>query len=94
MLDVIKWAKKLYSILQDGKITKEELPQFLEALAGFIAAVVALVLPLLRANEAKVAKRLAEGVKLAAGKYLYLTKETRAIIMTIVINSTLRKNPH
>jgi len=68
MVELIKWGKKLIAILADGKVTKEELPEFLEALAGVIVALVAIILPFLSAKSGTLAKRLAGGVKLAAGK--------------------------
>ena len=50
----------------DGKVTKEELPDFLEALAGFVLAVVAVVLPFLSGGARTVANRLAGGLALAS----------------------------
>jgi hypothetical protein len=67
-MDIIKYAKKIWDICLDGKITKEELPEFLEALDGVVGGIVAVVLPFIRGNAATVAKRLSGGIKLAAGK--------------------------
>ena len=68
MVDLLKWGKKLVAILADGKVTKEELPEFLEALAGVIGALVAIILPFLSVKGGTLARRLSAGVKLAAGK--------------------------
>lgn len=66
MIELIKWGKILVAILKDGKVTKEELPEFLEALAGFVGALVILLLPLLKANVGIIAKRLAGGLTVAS----------------------------
>jgi len=65
---MIKNATRLWEICLDGKITKEELPDFLEALAGLIAGIVAIILPFIKGDAATVLKRVAGGVNLAAGK--------------------------
>jgi len=68
MMDLIKWSKILFAILKDGKITKEEVPAFMEALAGVIVALVAIVLPFIKGDASVMAKRLSAGVSLAAKK--------------------------
>ena len=65
---MIKNATRLWEICLDGKITKEELPDFLEALAGLIAGIVAIILPFIKGDAATVLKRLSGGINLAAGK--------------------------
>lgn len=66
MVELLKWGKILVAILKDGKVTKAELPEFLEALAGFVFALVGLILPYLAGNVGTMAKRLAGGIKVAA----------------------------
>jgi kynureninase len=68
MIELLKWGKKLVAILADGKVTKAELPEFLEALAGVIGAVVSIIVPYLGGKASTIARRLAAGVNLAAGK--------------------------
>ena len=68
MIEVIKWGKILIAILKDKKITKEELPEFMEALAGLTMALVAVILPLLRVSSGKLAKRFSGGVSVAANE--------------------------
>lgn len=67
-MDIIKYSERLWDICLDGKITKEELPEFLDALAGLIAGIVAIVLPFIKGDAATVVKRVSAGVGLAAGK--------------------------
>jgi hypothetical protein len=67
-MDIFKYAKQIWDICLDGKITKEELPAFLTALAGLIGAIVVIILPFIKGNAATVAKRTAAGIALAAGK--------------------------
>lgn len=66
MVELLKWGKILVAILKDGKVTKAELPEFLEALAGFVGALVLILLPYLKANMGTIAKRLAGGIALAS----------------------------
>jgi hypothetical protein len=66
MIELLKWGKILVAILKDGKVTKAELPEFLEALAGVVAALVTIILPFLAGQAGTLAKRLAGGVKVAA----------------------------
>ena len=66
MPEIFKWGKKLYVILADGKVTKAELPAFLEALAGLVMAIVVVVGPLLKGSAGNILKRLGGGLSLAA----------------------------
>jgi len=65
-MKIITAWKKLAAICADRKVTKEELPDFLEALAELMAGVVELVLPFLKGPAAALAKNVAAGLSLAA----------------------------
>lgn len=65
MIEILKWGKILAVILADGKITEDELPAFIEAVAGFVGGIVALVSPLLEGRAATMAERLADGLGVA-----------------------------
>jgi len=67
-MKIITAWKKLAAILADKKISREELPAFLEALAELLFGILELVTPFLKGPAAVTANRAAAYVKMASGE--------------------------
>lgn len=65
-MKIITAWKKLAAICADKKITRDELPEFLAALAELVVGIVELVTPFLKGPASTFAKNIASGLSLAA----------------------------
>jgi len=67
-MKIIEDWKALVAICADKRITRDELPAFLEAIADLLGGIIELISPILKGGATTTLKRIAAGIILAAEK--------------------------